>query len=71
MTAVKSGCEPPGGRWEQNSCLQEQSVLLTAEPSRLSSPAWSPLMSVSSPNVAVMAFKSQGTAHKHLGVLSR
>ena len=31
---ITDGCEPPYGRWELNSGpLEEQSVLLTAEPS--------------------------------------
>ena len=35
--SITDGCEPPCGFWELNSGpLEEQSVLLTAEPSRQS-----------------------------------
>ena len=34
LDPVTDGCEPPCSCWELNSCpLEEQSVLLTAEPS--------------------------------------
>ena len=34
LDPIKDGCEPPCGCWELNSVpLEEQSVLLTAEPS--------------------------------------